>query len=306
MSSPSPPMPASSWASWKSPMSISSTASLPPYPSNRKPRTGTPAQPWGPSPRSTTTSASFSRASACPTVHMCGRMISSQSVDQIVEALMTSTATDTKIQVLAPVVRGRKGEHLDRLDSARKNGFVRVASNGQVMSLDDEIKLDKNKKHSIDIVVDRLVQKGRHPVAPGRFRRDGHGDRRGAGHRPHRREERIFSTTLSCTRLRHLLPGALAPHVFLQQPLRRLPQMQRPGVHHAVRSRQDRVGPRKVAERGRPGGLGKDHQLLVHGADTVPGEELSGSTPARRGRTSRTTSGRSSSTVRARAPWTST
>ena len=65
----------------------------------------------------------------------------------------------SKIQVLAPIVRGRKGEHTDRFDSARKKGFARVRIDGEIISLDEEIKLNKNRKHSIEIVVDRIVLK---------------------------------------------------------------------------------------------------------------------------------------------------
>lgn len=63
----------------------------------------------------------------------------------------------TKFMVLAPVVRGRKGEHVKLLEKAKKSGFVRVVVDGSMYELSEEIKLDKNKKHSIDIVVDRLV-----------------------------------------------------------------------------------------------------------------------------------------------------
>jgi len=93
-----------------------------------------------------------------PYCHQCGRRISSQSVDQIVESILTFP-TGTKIQIIAPVVRGRKGEHEDRFTFARQNGFARVRVDGEVRSVDEEIRLDKNKKHSIDIVIDRIVLK---------------------------------------------------------------------------------------------------------------------------------------------------
>ncbi|TAL33468.1 MAG: excinuclease ABC subunit UvrA, partial [Spirochaetes bacterium] len=91
----------------------------------------------------------------CP---QCGKRISSQSVDQITESMLT-LPPGSKIQVMAPVVRGRKGEHGDRFEFARKSGFARVRVDGQQRSLDEEIKLDKNKKHNIEIVVDRIVLK---------------------------------------------------------------------------------------------------------------------------------------------------
>ncbi|MGI6072470.1 MAG: excinuclease ABC subunit UvrA [Lachnospiraceae bacterium] len=91
----------------------------------------------------------------CP---VCGREITRQSVDQMVEALMC-LPKGTRIQLLAPVVRGRKGEHTKLLESAGKSGYVRVRINGEVYELDEEIKLNKNNKHNIDIIVDRLVIK---------------------------------------------------------------------------------------------------------------------------------------------------
>ena len=93
-----------------------------------------------------------------PHCHNCGKKISSQSLDQIVEHLMTYPQ-GTKLQVLAPLVRGRKGEHADKFDQARKKGFVRVRVDGQVRELEEEITLDKNKKHTVEIIVDRLVVK---------------------------------------------------------------------------------------------------------------------------------------------------
>lgn len=89
----------------------------------------------------------------CP---ICGREISKQSVDVIVDKVMALDG-GTKIQILAPVVKGRKGEHQKELDSARKSGFVRVRIDGNMYDLSEDIKLEKNIKHNIEIVVDRLV-----------------------------------------------------------------------------------------------------------------------------------------------------
>ena len=88
----------------------------------------------------------------CP---KCGREIKKQTIDQIVDQIM-AFPVDSKIQILAPVVRGRKGEHTKLLEDAKKNGYVRVKIDGEVYDLSDEIKLEKNKKHVIEIVVDRL------------------------------------------------------------------------------------------------------------------------------------------------------
>ena len=93
-----------------------------------------------------------------PHCTVCGREIRQQTVDQIVDKIMEYPA-GSKIQVMSPVVRGRKGEHAKVLDSARKAGFVRVRADGIVYDLQEKIPLEKNKKHNIEIVVDRLVIK---------------------------------------------------------------------------------------------------------------------------------------------------
>ncbi|MCF2641000.1 MAG: excinuclease ABC subunit UvrA [Lachnospiraceae bacterium] len=91
----------------------------------------------------------------CP---KCGKEIKKQSVDQMVDQIM-ELPQGTKIQLLAPVVRGRKGEHQKLLERAKRSGYVRVQIDGSLYELSEEIKLDKNKKHNIEIVVDRLVVK---------------------------------------------------------------------------------------------------------------------------------------------------
>ena len=88
----------------------------------------------------------------------CGREIRRQSVDEMAEQIL-ELEEGTKIQLLAPMVRGRKGEHVKLLDRARKSGYVRVRVDGNMYDLSEEIKLDKNIKHNIEIVVDRLVVK---------------------------------------------------------------------------------------------------------------------------------------------------
>ena len=91
----------------------------------------------------------------CPN---CGREIKKQSIDQMVDQLM-DLPERTRLQLLAPVVRGRKGEHVKLLQQARKSGYVRVRIDGSLYELSEEIKLDKNIKHNIEILVDRLVVK---------------------------------------------------------------------------------------------------------------------------------------------------
>ena len=89
----------------------------------------------------------------CPN---CGKEIRQQSIDQIIDQIM-ALPQGTRIQVLAPMVRGKKGEHAKVLENARKSGYVRVRADGNLYELTEEIPLEKNKKHSIEIVVDRLV-----------------------------------------------------------------------------------------------------------------------------------------------------
>lgn len=91
----------------------------------------------------------------CPN---CGKEIHQQTQDQMVDKIM-SLPERTKIQIMAPVVRGRKGEHSKLLEGIKKNGFVRVRIDNEIMDLNDEIKLEKNKKHNIEVIVDRLVIK---------------------------------------------------------------------------------------------------------------------------------------------------
>ena len=91
----------------------------------------------------------------CP---KCGKEIHQQTIDQIIDQLM-ALPEKTKLQILAPVVRQRKGEHVKTFEEARRSGYVRVRADGNVYDLSEKIELDKNKKHSIEIVVDRIVIK---------------------------------------------------------------------------------------------------------------------------------------------------
>ena len=91
----------------------------------------------------------------CP---KCGKEIKQQTIDQIIDQIM-ALPEGTRIQVLAPVVRGRKGEHAKVFEDARRSGYVRVRADGNLYDLSEDIPLEKNKKHSIEIVVDRLSVK---------------------------------------------------------------------------------------------------------------------------------------------------
>ena len=92
----------------------------------------------------------------CP---QCGREIRRQTIDQIVDKVLTMDE-GTRFQVLAPIVRGKKGEHVKVLEDARKSGFVRVRIDGILYDLSEDISLEKNKKHQIELVVDRLILRG--------------------------------------------------------------------------------------------------------------------------------------------------
>ena len=89
----------------------------------------------------------------CP---KCGREIQQQTIDQIIDQVL-SLPEGTRIQVMAPVIRGKKGEHAKVFENARKSGYVRVRVDGSLYELDEDIRLEKNKKHSVEIIVDRLI-----------------------------------------------------------------------------------------------------------------------------------------------------
>ena len=93
-----------------------------------------------------------------PHCHLCGREIASQSLERIIDMVMLSP-NDERINVLAPIVRGRKGEFKKELAALRARGFTKVRVDGQLRSLDEDIKLDRRRNHTIDVVVDRLILK---------------------------------------------------------------------------------------------------------------------------------------------------
>ncbi len=93
-----------------------------------------------------------------PYCYKCGKEITSQTVDQMVDKIM-ELEERTRIQILAPVVRGKKGEHKNLIENIKKEGFVRIMVDGEMHEVTDEIKLDKNKKHNIEVVIDRIIVK---------------------------------------------------------------------------------------------------------------------------------------------------
>jgi excinuclease ABC subunit A len=91
-----------------------------------------------------------------PHCYKCGKEISQQTAGQIVDSILTEEE-DTKIQILAPMVKDRKGEHHKIFEDLKKKGFIRVRVDGEISNLDNDFKLDKNRKHSVEVVVDRLI-----------------------------------------------------------------------------------------------------------------------------------------------------
>ncbi len=89
----------------------------------------------------------------CP---KCGKVIRQQTIDQIIDQVL-SLPEGTRIQVMAPVIRGKKGEHAKVFEDAKRSGYVRVRADGNLYELDEEIKLEKNKKHNIEVIIDRLI-----------------------------------------------------------------------------------------------------------------------------------------------------
>ncbi|CAN5880584.1 hypothetical protein BH18ACI5_BH18ACI5_10770 [soil metagenome] len=93
-----------------------------------------------------------------PHCHLCGRAIASQSLERIVDMVMLSP-NDERVNVFAPIVRGRKGEFKKELAALRAKGFTKVRADGQLKSLDEDLKLDRRRNHTLDVVIDRLILK---------------------------------------------------------------------------------------------------------------------------------------------------
>ena len=149
----------------------------------------------------------------CP---RCGSVIAAQTIQQMVDRLMTLPA-GSRIVLLAPVIRGRKGEYRKLFFDLRRQGYVRVRVNGQLRELTEEIELAKTKKHTIEVVVDRLVIKDALGTRLADSLADGAQARRGGG--PGRGGGRRVVPVLRAPGLRgvrHLLSGGLAAHVLLQ------------------------------------------------------------------------------------------
>ena len=200
----------------------------------------------------------------------CGEEITGQTQEQIVDRLMT-LEEGTKFMVMAPVVRGRKGEYGKLLEQMRLEGYSRVKVNGELRRLDEEIVLDKKFKHDISVVVDRLVMK------PDLRRRLSESVEAAAGarRRPGRSRDRRASEgraaallrAVRLPQLRHLDPRAGAADLLLQLAPRRLRALPRARLPAGDRPRAGRPRPDPLARRGRPAALEPRHHRLLEAAD---------------------------------------
>ena len=186
----------------------------------------------------------------CP---KCGKEIRQQTIDQIIDQIL-ALPEGTRIQVLAPVVRGRKGEHAKVLEDARRSGYVRVRADGSLYDLSEDIPLEKNKKHHIEIVVDRLIVR---PDLGQRLTDSVETASHLSGgivivNLLREEQDSDLFPELRLRRLRHQHRGADAPDVLLQQPLRRLPHLH--GAGDAAEG-----GPRPDHPRRQPLHSGRSH-----------------------------------------------
>ena len=210
-----------------------------------------------------------------PHCHNCGKPIAGQSIEQIIDHVMT-LPEGTRFMVLAPVVRGRKGEYKDLLEELRAEGFTRAKVDGELRLLEEEIELDKKFKHDIAVVVDRLVMKpdARKRLAdsvetavalaegiveiraacgdesPAGPRRDGRSMRR-ARRRPRRDGHARLLGEVRLPELRHLDARARAADLLVQLAARRLPALHRPRLADGDRPRPRGPDPSADDQRGR-------------------------------------------------------
>ena len=190
--------------------------------------------------------------------HNCGREITQQSVQQIVDHIM-AWPEGTRIHVLAPIVRDRKGEYRKELSDLRRAGFVRVKVDGKMRELGEEIALNKNHRHTIEVVVDRLairrgIEKRLSRLAGGRLQvRPRPAQDRTARRQGGRRG--LLQPALRLRGVRHLVSRDHAADVFVQQPARRLRRLLGHRLDHVLRSRAGGAerGPRSPTARSRRG-----------------------------------------------------
>ena len=193
----------------------------------------------------------------CPN---CGREIASQSLERIVDLVMTYPQ-DSRINVLAPIVRGRKGEFKKELQAIAARGFTKARIDGQFKSLDDDLALNRRKNHAIDIVVDRLDRAVGHRAPAGRIGPDRArpGRRRRRRQRPRQRRSAVLAQA-RLRRLRHQRARDVAARLLLQLAARRLHGLPGTGRDLGLRPREGRPRPVQVAARGRDRAVGPRRQ----------------------------------------------
>ncbi len=218
-----------------------------------------------------------------------GEPLEAQNVSQMVDSVL-ALPEGTKVMLLAPVVQARKGEYKAQLDELKSQGFLRARIDGKVVELDDPPALDKRKKHSIEVVIDRLAVKPDIQLRLAESLRDRaeHGRRRRAD-RAHGSAEEGATRVLEQVRvpdLRLQHPGARAASVLVQQPEWRLPRLRRPRRAHVLRPQPHRRAPAPVARGRRDPRLGQPQPFLL-GNDPVAREALQirrdGAVPGSRG-----------------------
>ena len=194
--------------------------------------------------------------------------------------------------VLAPIVRGRKGEYGKLLEELRSEGFARAKVDGELRMLEDEIVLDKKFKHDISIVVDRLVMRARPAQAPGRLDRDGGRagrrdgrDRDRAARGRGRAELTLYSEKFACLDLRHVDARARAADLLVQLAARRVPALHRPRLADGDRPRAGRAGPDAVDRRGRARAVGERARRSTTSRSPRRSPRSTTSTSRRRGTT---------------------
>ena len=158
----------------------------------------------------------------CP---VCGREIKQQSVDEIVDRIL-ALEEGTRIQLLAPIVREKKGQHLKALETAKKSGYVRVRIDGNQYDLSEQITLEKNKKHTIEIIVDRLVVK---PTIRTRLTDSARSDRGTGSCRRDRWRRNAVLTKLCLSGTWHFRRRADSAYVLFQQSIRSVSTLYRFG-----------------------------------------------------------------------------
>ena len=186
----------------------------------------------------------------------CGKRIERQTVDQIIDEIK-KMPEGSKVMIMSPVVSGRKGQYTKVFEDLSRSGYTRVIVDGITYMLDEEISLDKNKKHTIDVVVDRLVLKDNmdtrlHALFKRRCRK-------GARHRKQQREA-VFAE-LRVHRLRHKHRRDIAEDVFFQRSLRGMPALPRPRDDNEGRRRPRRARQNKIARRRRGARFGLEQRL---------------------------------------------